>query len=1648
MTILFATLIAKGQIFTGEQSNQIVKGSQKVKVDAATGCVEFFDFSSTSLKSGLNIDGNVIEKKIGLPDVFELEPVQNNFDSRGNKHTKYQLFYENIPVEGMGYTVHFKNGVPQHASGKVIKSSSASNKVSLSEKQAITKAVSSVNAKQYMWENDESLYPKAELLFVPKDSNLILCYRIDVYAQVPLCREYVYVNAQTGGVEKKISRIHQSNTEATAVTFYNGDVQITTSENGVAYTLKETTRGNGISTYNLENGQIYSEATEFVDQDNYWNEIADQVAYDAHFGAEKTYDYYYDKYGRNSIDDNGKELKSYVHFGVNYANAFWDGDRMTYGDGNGTTQTAMACLDIVAHEITHGLTSYSAGLEYADEPGALNESFSDIFAVAVDYFTHPTTANFLIGEQVYVDGVSYMRDLSSPNSKSMPDTYQGNYWATGDADYGGVHTNCSVQSYWFYLLCEGGNGVNDNGDSYMVEAIGMVAAEAIAYRNLTVYLNKYSNYEDARFYSIQAAEDLYGACSNEVIQVTNAWYAVGVGDPYQDAVVASFRANETFYCSAPASVALQSTSTNASSYAWYIDGQQFSTEENPTVAIDAVGGHDIMLMVEGVSVCNSTDVVIVEDFIQVENKDVPIDAAHTPGTLNSSTGGVYVFELGDIKSKTLGAEQGYADFTCPIRTELTEGNTYAVTITTGSDFAEGVKVWLDFNNDGEFSDADELLFSSIALQNHNGNIEIPAGQNFDVPLRLRVGSEKSEYVSGLDGASDSQYGQYEDYTVVLRQNTEAPQAVFTMSSDVVNLNESVTFTDKSTNLPTERIWYFEGGEPETSNELNPTVTYKNNGTFNVELTVTNAYGTSTITRQVEVISEFLMGAHSGSTLPSGIVLDSGGEENNYQDNEANSFVIQPDCAKEIVLTIESLVTESCCDGLKVYDGTSQSATLLEEIKGTISSKVLTASSGAMLLVFESDNSVNEEGFKASWNTIGYEGGEGVVADFSVLEEVLPVNFDLHFIDDSQHQAKFWNWNFGDGSGSEKQNPTHKYTVPGNYQVQLAVDNCVSADVINKEIVISPAPELSVAQDTIRIDLTSGEKVDSFISVNNLNEGLLAYEGELLAAYEKGNPQTAINYAFAPEFDGVKVGLAHNVNYYAGLKTVLGNIGAGYLYISLSNFDDNIDELDVLIIDDSCGFLDVKESKLKQWIENGGFLIIQGDGIVNRYNSFLEGTGIEYLSQAASGGVATLASHDITKNIGAYEIGAHADCTLNVILPAEALIYDNTGNCYAAVTDLGKGNIMTMGDESFQYMTKTGHEDLLVNAFKECLSKFKVEVCEIDQGYAFVAGVKEDSLDFVIDSRNLIEGEYVVEIQVKNNDVQVGEVKVPILLNVTGIENIETEVSLISYSNVLVDEVENYSLRIKNSGTRTLSISQFVSDLDVFKVTTEDRQIAPDEIKVFEIAFTPTDNRFYSGELEIHSSDPDSPIVTVQLQGNAIAPPVVENPIGNRELDLTGELQIDLNTVFSDADGDELSYEVSNSDENIGLAEIIDGVLYFSPLVTGEVTLTVTALDPYQASVNHTFIIEVKEGLTTKVKSAKDNLRLHLYPNPVKDWLYIKLSSAEKIKRLEIVSANGTVLRSTMVSSKEIQGIDVSNLAQGIYFVKVCFLFEGNNVEVC
>ncbi len=483
----------------------------------------------------------------------------------------------------------------------------------------------------------DELYPSGELVFVDNYQtaavDVSLAYKFNVYAAEPISRDDIYIDATTGEVllvdaiikhagehgaedlEREIKEKSRTTT-ASGDTRYAGRRNFDTSLDGNGNWVL-----NGVTPSGIENetrsyeglappvplviySQLISAASVPIADgdgdilnpetaDNSWdasehrkdefsatnpyplaNESRnDDIALDAHWGAEVVLDYWKNVHNRSSYDDQGTKVYNYVHFGDAYDNAFWNGQAMTYGDGSyqgGTNPDGsfapLTSMDVCSHEIGHGVCEYTSDLVYQNESGAMNEGFSDIWAAAVEAYVLSEIDGSLeydvwgIGEQIDErDGglpagspaSRALRWMDDPKAEGDPDSYDGENWISQDCsptlanDQCGVHTNSGVLNKWYYLMVVGSGqplspGLNkqsvedeltDAGNSYHLSGLGFDKASAIAYLSETL-LTPNATYHEMRDVSIFVAQSLYGVGSQEEIHTTNAWYAVDIGDQY------------------------------------------------------------------------------------------------------------------------------------------------------------------------------------------------------------------------------------------------------------------------------------------------------------------------------------------------------------------------------------------------------------------------------------------------------------------------------------------------------------------------------------------------------------------------------------------------------------------------------------------------------------------------------------------------------------------------------------------------------------------------------------------------------------------------------------------------------------------------------------------------------------------------------------------------------------------------------------------------------------------------------------------------------------------------------------------------------------------------------------------------------------
>jgi len=257
--------------------------------------------------------------------------------------------------------------------------------------------------------------------------------------------------------------------------------------------------------------------------------VADVAVNEAYDGSGTTYDLYKNIYGRDSIDNNGMRLDSTVHYKKDYDNAFWDGEQMVYGDGDGELFNRFTiAIDVIGHELTHGVTQFEAKLVYSQQPGALNESMSDVFGSLVKQYSLSQSANeadWLIGAGLLAAGVNgiALRSMKAPGTayddpvlgKDPQPGHMKDYVNTS-SDNGGVHINSGIPNHAFYVTA-----MQLGGKAW--EKVGQ-----IWYVTLRDKLTSSSNFQTCANQTFTVAGALFGAGSLEQQAVKFGWSEVGL----------------------------------------------------------------------------------------------------------------------------------------------------------------------------------------------------------------------------------------------------------------------------------------------------------------------------------------------------------------------------------------------------------------------------------------------------------------------------------------------------------------------------------------------------------------------------------------------------------------------------------------------------------------------------------------------------------------------------------------------------------------------------------------------------------------------------------------------------------------------------------------------------------------------------------------------------------------------------------------------------------------------------------------------------------------------------------------------------------------------------------------------------------------
>ncbi|MUV15785.1 peptidase M4 family protein [Lysobacter sp. HX-5-24] len=506
-------------------------------------------------------------------------------DRNGTEHVRFARTYKGLPVIGGDLVVHSRAGAFKGASLMQATSVNVATTPTITSQQAIT------NAGAKFGTAFDSVPTARLVVFARKTPTLAydVLYTGKANDGTPI-RMHYYVNAANGAILGKENAVQTGTLPGTGYgtgnpptdpnatpangtgrSLFAGTVQVNAQFNATRriYEMKDPTRGNTYIT-DMGNGfrgsgGLVGIGTLMVDGDNKWGNgtTTDRTsaAVDAAYGFAKTWDFYKQTLGREGIAGDGKGAVGAVHFQTKYNNAFWNNDCfcMAFGDGDGVKLKPLVAIDIMGHEMSHGVTFATAGLVYAAESGGLNEATSDIFGAMVEHFANNPSQppNYLIGEAIYMPVAGNppaLRSMFKPSLDGISDDcypdgsdplYLQFFSWTGTYAGGGkdMHYTSGVANHFFYLLAEGavvpagwGAGTQWNftkndmvcNGNVSLAGIGRDAATQIWYHALTLYMTSGTNYADARIATMNAARDLYGAGSAQQNAVAASWDAVNV----------------------------------------------------------------------------------------------------------------------------------------------------------------------------------------------------------------------------------------------------------------------------------------------------------------------------------------------------------------------------------------------------------------------------------------------------------------------------------------------------------------------------------------------------------------------------------------------------------------------------------------------------------------------------------------------------------------------------------------------------------------------------------------------------------------------------------------------------------------------------------------------------------------------------------------------------------------------------------------------------------------------------------------------------------------------------------------------------------------------------------------------------------------
>ena len=864
----------------------------------------------------LNQKGAKMGVVFGLDSNEGFQLIRQRTDFNGVTHYRYQQTYKGFPVYGMQTVVSKgRSGKVKKLHGNFVQGSPGdigAIPASLDPRGALTQ-MQELHKKKDLGATWNFRNEKAGtyVYFHKKSQKARLCYVISFFADTDCgnpSQPIFFIDAKNG----KVIHSYDSLKYAYDGTGPGGNQKIGYyyygtgySKFGVAVSGSTCTMDwDDVNTVDLNHGTSGSTPYSYTCYENTHEEI--NGAYcplnDAQYFGQVVYNMYMNWYGVPVLPF---QLTMKVHYSTNYENAFWDGSSMTFGDGY-TTFYPLVCLDVSAHEVSHGFTDYNSDLNYSGESGGINEAFSDMAGEAAEYYMRGA-CDYMCGYDIFKDPDGALRYLYDPPLDGISIDHVDDYYDGMD-----VHYSSGIFNKAFYLI-----GTSSGWNTKM-------AFDIFTKANMD-YWTPSTTFQQGAEGAMNAAVDYGYPCQD----VVNAFAQVGITIVCPGPPVADFSASP-LSSGVPLTTTFTDLSQAASSWSWDFGDGGTSTEQNPTYTYNTQGTYTVTLTATNQF---GSDSEVKSNYITVTAPQPPIAdfaASATDINLNNTvdftdlslenpTSWSWTFEGGtpgsstaqnptgilydtvgtfdvtlvvtnaqgtdtmtkvdyiNVSEKPYCASQGntfsmewiagvevgtmnntsgaagYTDFT-GITCDLEGGTTVNVTLTpgfSGSTYTEYWKIWIDYNDDHDFEDAGEEVFSGVGSSTVTGSFTVASG--IDKVTRMRVSMKYASYPTPCESFT---YGEVEDYTanVYTSGTNYPPVADFTYTTNCLTANFTDTSTDPN-GASDIVIWLWDFGDGNTSTEQNPTHTYAAEGTYTVSLTVTDSGSLSDTTSQNVTVTD-------------------------------------------------------------------------------------------------------------------------------------------------------------------------------------------------------------------------------------------------------------------------------------------------------------------------------------------------------------------------------------------------------------------------------------------------------------------------------------------------------------------------------------------------------------------------------------------------------------------------------------------------------------------------------------------------------------------------------------------------------------------------------------------------------------------------